>query len=288
MSTIEQGEYANFAEGAERPTGLFYVLYHDWRLIGVITILVLAISIGVSFLLPVSYRASVQLFPTPQADVPRLSASSLLGLGSTASTTTDESLAILVSEKFLSGFLLRHGYLPLLYPRDWDSATNSWKNGHGPSVQQMASDFNQNLKVETKPTTAVVTVSYEDTDAARAAKILNELIVDLNVTMQTAAIYRSQMIVREYNSELQSNSVSASDVREHLVLLITNEMKSLVTARATPNYAFRVVDPAFPPDRKSAPQRGMITVAGLFLGLFAGILVAMGRRFLKDLRRRLS
>ena len=125
--------------------GLFETLYRGYRIVAITTVTILFFSIALAFLLPVSYTASTELFPTPQAEMPDFSASSLLGLGSATSKNTDEALAVLASRKFLRDFLQKHKYLKVFYASEWDVANGKWKDGEGTDIEEAVKDFGEDV-----------------------------------------------------------------------------------------------------------------------------------------------
>jgi uncharacterized protein involved in exopolysaccharide biosynthesis len=60
--------------------------------------------------------------------------------------------------------------------------------------------------------------------------------------------------------------------------LIENETKTLMLANARAEYAFTVVDPAVPPERKISPHRSIYVLFGSFVGAAVGLFVAYLRR----------
>jgi uncharacterized protein involved in exopolysaccharide biosynthesis len=54
-------------------------------------------------------------------------------------------------------------------------------------------------------------------------------------------------------------------------------MKNAMLANVWQEYAFRVIDPAAVPERKSWPKRLVFAVLGVFAGLVIGTIVAVVR-----------
>ena len=67
-------------------------------------------------------------------------------------------------------------------------------------------------------------------------------------------------------------------MQRSLYSLIENETKTLMLANARAEYAFTVIDPAVPPERKISPHRSIYILFGAFAGSAIGLLVAYLRR----------
>jgi uncharacterized protein involved in exopolysaccharide biosynthesis len=64
--------------------------------------------------------------------------------------------------------------------------------------------------------------------------------------------------------------------------LIENQTKSLMLANARDEYAFVVVDPAVPPEKRVRPQRALIVAVGLLLGFALSLVVVFVRESLRQ------
>jgi LPS O-antigen subunit length determinant protein (WzzB/FepE family) len=73
-------------------------------------------------------------------------------------------------------------------------------------------------------------------------------------------------------------------VQHALYGLIESETKTLMLASARMDYAFTVIDPAVPPERKYSPRRSLIVLGGMLAGLAIGMMVAYFRSALARLR----
>ncbi len=62
-----------------------------------------------------------------------------------------------------------------------------------------------------------------------------------------------------------------------------------MVASTREEYAFKVIDPAIPPEKKIKPKRSLIVILGFILGAMvipmAGIFTAFFRRFLENQRK---
>jgi uncharacterized protein involved in exopolysaccharide biosynthesis len=73
-------------------------------------------------------------------------------------------------------------------------------------------------------------------------------------------------------------------VRTTIYKLMETEIKKQMTALGNTDYAFRVVDPAVIPQRKSAPKRSIFAVFGAVLSGMAWFLVVAVKSRIKAAR----
>lgn len=221
------------------------------------------------------YSAEAVLFPPPREANLAALPSRLLGLNlGSASPTTDEALATLISSQFLGDFVTKHNLMPLLFPLQWDAAEQKWRpDVRQPTLLRGVARFKTNLEIEKDVISPIVTVSFFHMDAKVAADVVNGLIADLNSTMRERTIARSRAIIDQYYQQLRSDTLT--EVRSHILTLITEEMKILVSARGTEDFAFRTVDPASTPEEISYPNKPLILALACIGGMLIGVLLSL-------------
>ncbi|RME60088.1 hypothetical protein D6779_02815, partial [Candidatus Parcubacteria bacterium] len=62
------------------------------------------------------------------------------------------------------------------------------------------------------------------------------------------------------------------DVRQALFELISQEQKKAMLAHTRVQYAFKVLDPASPPDKKTKPNRALIAILATFVAGFLALI----------------
>jgi len=93
-----------------------------------------------------------------------------------------------------------------------------------------------------------------------------------NERIRTRAIDQATRNIDFLNKQIPQTSVV--EVQRSLYNLIENELKTLMVANARAEYAFTVIDPAVPPERKLSPKRSLYGLFGAFLGFCIGLLTA--------------
>jgi uncharacterized protein involved in exopolysaccharide biosynthesis len=283
--TIDRGMLDTALARQGTVTDMLTALSRYWWL-WMLTILVAAgLGYYIAATQPELYRAEAVLFPPPREAGLAQFPSRLLGFNfGSGSPTTEEALATLTSAQFLSGFIEEHMLLPALFPTRWDVAKQDWlPDVVQPTVLRGVARLKADLDIETSVATQVVNMTYWHEDAEVAASIVNNLIADLNAIMRERAIARSRAIIDQYYLQLRSDTLT--DVRAHILTLITEEMKILVSARGNEDFAFRTIDPATTPEDISYPNKPLIFALACVGGLLIGVLLSLLLHFYQSTTR---
>jgi hypothetical protein len=94
-------------------------------------------------------------------------------------------------------------------------------------------------------------VAIDWTDPATAAQWANGFVALANELLRTRALVESKRNIAYLNDQISKTDVV--ELRRVLYGLIESETKTLMLANGRPEYAFRVVDPAVPPELKTRP-----------------------------------
>ena len=97
-----------------------------------------------------------------------------------------------------------------------------------------------------------------------------------NATLRDRAIAESNRNLSYLNAQLEKTSVV--ELRQAIYRLIETEVKSVMIAEGSQEYAFKVIDPAVIPQDKIKPQRGLMVFSGFFLGFLFSCLYALIRK----------
>jgi uncharacterized protein involved in exopolysaccharide biosynthesis len=232
------------------------------------------------------YRAELTLEPVSQEDV----ASGLSGLTSRiggmagllgidlgkSSSSTAASLATIKSRLLLADFIERNNLLPLLYPNRWDAGKKQWtvppdkvpttEDGYQMFIKEI-------LATREDKKGGLIILSVDWRDPRLAAQWANGIVAEANRYIAERAAVEAQRNVDFLNAEV----VKSEDVglRQAIYMLVESEVKKRMLARTRVDYAFRVLDPAVPPQLKRyvRPQRILYALGGALVGcLFAGLL----------------
>jgi LPS O-antigen subunit length determinant protein (WzzB/FepE family) len=189
---------------------------------------------------------------------------SLAGLNFNESTQGQARQAVLQSRQLVEEFIKRNGVLPLMA-----------RGAKKPPTLWIAVEIfrKANLALTEDKVKGLTTVSIDWTDPGTAARWANAFVGLANDLIRTRAIddasrnidYLNKQLVKTNNLELQSVMYN----------LIEQETKTLMLANGRVEYAFTIVDPAVPPEKRISPKRTLLVASGLLVGLVFGALVAI-------------
>lgn len=259
------------------------ILWGRRWLILLCTLILAAGTAGVSFLVERQYDAAVEIAPVSEDSrggglgglgslVSQFGGG---GLGALASLTGSgnerkaESLAILQSEALTERFIRENNLLPILYEDKWDSATHRWRVTDPkkiPTLWKANEFFKKHVrKVYTDNKTGLSTLTITWNDPQIATRWANDLVAMANDTIRARTIDESERNMAYLNQQLaKTNLVS---VQNSVSSLLETEIKKVMLAQGSKEYAFRVIDPAVAPERPSFPNRTVWTLLGTLAGL---------------------
>ena len=253
--------------------------------IALFTVACAAVAAGGSFLIRPVFRAEALISPVGGGSGNAISslASQFGGLAELAGVSLSQggnksaSLATLKSRSLSESFIKDKNLLPLIFENDWDAAANRWKSDDPkkiPTVSDAYTLFDKSIRsIQEDRKTGLVTVAIEWHDAATAAAWANELVLRANQRLQQETVDEGQKTIAYLTDQVAK--AGTVEVRQALYNLIEIETKNVAVAHAREEFAFKVIDPAEPPNKRSKPNRRQMTLAGLMLGLVASSLWAL-------------
>lgn len=249
-----------------------------------------ASSIAVALLLPEKYDASIVLSPVSDdasggklgggggggllSQFGGLAALGGISLGGSSGRRA-EALATLKSAALTEGFIEDNGLLPLLYPKKWDAVAKTWKSDDPekiPTLWKAERKFAESIRsIAEDKKTGMVTMTITWRDPKLAAEWATGLVARANSILRARAISEAQSNLNYLNEQLRKTSVV--ELQSAIYGLIETQIKQVMVANGSEQYAFRVIDPAREPEERSSPKRAIIVVLGTLLGgAFAGLL----------------
>ncbi|MBN2068137.1 MAG: hypothetical protein JW739_00705 [Opitutales bacterium] len=153
----------------------------------------------------------------------------------------------------------------------------------GPTKEQVYKKFEKTflISVNNKDMTADVTVRWKD--PLKAKQWANAYIQFVNGILREKAIRESNLKIQYLESQIDKNR--SIEVQQSIYSLIENELKQIAVAESSEQYAFKVIERAFLPERKSSPNRKLYLLMGGFLGVFIVFARIFTREFLSSLRK---
>ena len=262
-----------------------------WWVIASVVVFSVGFYAAAHLLTPI-YRASSVLIPAKSGHDMDASGSGLGGgggIGGVASlvginlggndTVTEEALAVLKSRQFTDKFISDLNLMPVLYAKIWDAQTGKWKvdEKHQPTPAKAYRYFDKKIRaIVPEKKTSLITLNVDWTDRVAAANWANELLRRLNLEMRQREIARADAAVGYLEKEFESTTAVAT--REAIGRLVESQVKQRMLASVTPEFAFRVIDPATPPDKDDVhfPNKFLMAIAGPIVGFIFGVLGVLG------------
>jgi uncharacterized protein involved in exopolysaccharide biosynthesis len=277
---------------------IFYVLWSEkWLGLG-ITAFATAVSILVALSISDVYRAETTLVPaeTRQSASPLAAqlggAASILGIniGGGESSRVSKAIAVLQSREFIGEFLKKHNAVVPLFAGQWDSEkgtstfnseifddqTQQWKNpALVPTELQAYRAFSNILQITQDMESGIIKVSIEWKDPVLAQYWVNSIIGDLNRKVKEADLTEATNAIEFLRRQLESTSLI--EMQRVFYGLIESQIRVSMLADVREEYAFQVIDVAVVPDEASYPNRPLIVLMGVFVGIILSVLAILAK-----------
>jgi len=284
---------------------LLYIWPARWPLL-LWVVLFTALSIWFAFSLPNKYTADSIIVPVERSQASESGElGALAGLATAAGISIGENTAkqtaiSTIDSRFLIEALIRdENLLPVLFWKRWDPQTHNWKRSfmqrllhpRDPTLLDGYTYFFKNvLSVKEDKVRGFVLVKVEWTSKPLAERWVTELVRRTNEVLR-----QHDLDVSEHRLAFlydQVNKTSDVGLKNAIYLLIQHELKQQTVLRGDEQYAFKTIDPPVIPEKKSSPNRWLISIGGAFVGLVLGIAAIAARRklppFFAELRQELS
>ncbi len=276
MSAIKQN-YTPFGEI------LHVLMQRKWIIIGVTSLFTVA-AIVLTFAVDDTFQASIVVSPVSDNGG---SSGGLGGLAALASqfgglggaldladnSQKNETIAILRSEALTERFISENHLLPLLYASKWDAVNHRWRAMAPQKIPTLwkGDQFFKNkvLSVATDSKTGLTTVTLKWKSPAQVAGWANGLVKLANDYLRDKAIADSARNIAYLKDQLTKTSIVG--LESAINTLLENEMKRSMMAQGNPEYALKIIDPAFTPEKRSSPIPALWILTGFFLGVAASI-----------------
>ena len=268
---------------------LWEIIYQSKKFLIISTLIFSMISVFYSLSLPPVWKANL-LMISPQQTQSNFqnSTSSLGGIASLAGISLPQSsndvqtaLAVLDSRIFLENFIIENNILEVLYNDDWDSENGEWYDER-PNIWSAVNLFKSLTSHKFDPDSGVIIFSIEWEDPELAASWTNNLIQELNNFLRDEEIKTGESNI--FFLQQQAELASFSNLKLMLDDLILEEIKKITLAKASKDFAFKILDPAVVPLERYGPQKRLIVIFGTIIGFFISIFLVFFRRFVTNLR----
>lgn len=260
----------------------------SWRLVAGAAILGGVVAGAASFLATPVYRSEVLVQIQTTENGAGSSFSGLLGgLGgaarlaglSLAPEQKSAILATLMTRSQVGRFIKERSLKPILFDDRLDKATKKWADPDDVPTEFDAYELfvKDVLEVDEDLKTGLVTVSVTWKDRALAAAWAKGYLDQVDEFLRQRTIREAEARLEFLNREIAK--IVITEVRTTLSALVRQELETISIARASKEFALRVLDAPVVSDEDEyvRPRRKLLSVIGIIIGLLAGLFFAVAR-----------
>ncbi len=187
------------------------------------------------------------------------------------SSSATSKIAVLESRKFTESFVEEYDMLPKLFPEKWDSSTNSWK-GNPPSLWDAYFLISKKVRtVNHDIRKGLITLTIDTNDPKLSMEIANKMISAVNDYIRKESIIETNETIEYLQVELSKTDIV--DIKRSLNSLLEDQLKTVMVASTKEEFAFKVIDPGYTPNKKIAPYRALIMVVSTTLSGILSIII---------------
>tara|TARA_B100001939_G_scaffold347979_1_gene371773 strand:+ start:11003 stop:11983 length:981 start_codon:yes stop_codon:yes gene_type:complete len=277
------------------------------------------LSLLVAIFTPQVYRGNVLFVPVETSGKSNGGLSSLassfggvaglagINIGGQASSK-EANLAILESKRFTEEFIRKYDIRPHLFPERWDEKKQKWlkrddllfvakkmlrdgidflsgaktkrpdSGDYSPTVLEVQEVFSEIRTVNVDSLTGLATLSIDWEDPELAAQWANDMVRLANEFIRNKDIREGEKSIEYLRQKIETETLP--QVKVAFSSLIEEQLKQNMLAYAKEGYAFEIIDPAYVPEERVRPRRGLIMVLGTILGLMSGVFWVFFRNFI--------
>ncbi len=261
---------------------LWDVVWEGRLVIILVTGLLTAIAVAYALMATQWYRAETTLMPTDDQGMSDIRGqlgglAAIAGLRAGAGANIkNESIAVLKSREFARNFISDYELLDVFLEGETDP-------GEPLDMRDAVEFFHDNvMRVTEDRDTGKIIVSVQWTDSAAAADWANTLVERVNNSMRGRALREAESNIEYLRKEIASNHIFA--LEESLGRIMEDEMQKLMLARGKEEFAFRVIDRAEPPKRRSKPRRTLIAASAFVVGGMLSLMIVFLRNAVRNTR----
>tara|TARA_Y100000992_G_scaffold299651_1_gene266775 strand:+ start:272 stop:1186 length:915 start_codon:yes stop_codon:yes gene_type:complete len=261
---------------------IFNIIWNRKIIIAVATAVIGLFSVLYSLSLPNIYESKVVLAPSTSSESTNINISGTAGalarvagidLGGGSDKGPNINLAVekITSRQFVKDFINKNNFQPeLLAAKNWDSAQNfivyskkgyDSKNDsltYAPRDIDIYKGYMDRIGVFFDKRTKFTHISFKHYSPYFAKELLDNLVLTINNDIRDIDVKVAKESIKFLEDQIAKTNVS--DLKLIFSKLIEKNIKTVLLAEVNPEFVFTVVDPAYVPDLKSAPSRGLMCI----------------------------
>ncbi len=206
--------------------------------------------------------------------------SSLAGFGlSSQDSKKNVNIATLKSRVFLEEFIMNENLTDeLLVKSSYTSSTApDWF---------LYKTLRNNINITEDLKTGLVTLSVDWYEPSIAADWANKLVSSINNKIRLQDIEQAKQNISFLEKEIQKTKLT--EVQNLLYDIMQKQTETMMLANVKKEYAFQVINPAYPPELRFYPKRKIIVIVGSILGGIGIFLTIFLFEFIKRFRKKIT
>jgi uncharacterized protein involved in exopolysaccharide biosynthesis len=204
---------------------------------------------------------------------------SLAGVSSPGASKKNESVAVLQSELLTETYITQQNLLPVLRNESWITRVRRWM-GYEPkplTLWQANQLFKKSVRtVRDDKLTGLIYLTITWKDPVVAAKWANDIVNLTNSYLRDKAIREAERNIGYLNEQAAKTNIL--EARQAVFALLKDELNNEMLAKGREDYALKVIDPAFAPEKPSSFGGLVLAIFGLIIGFVLSILAILAKR----------
>lgn len=206
--------------------------------------------------------------------------SSLAGFGlSSQDSKKNVNIATLKSRVFLEEFIMNENLSDELLVR------SSYTSSTAPDWF-LYKTLRNNINITEDLKTGLVTLSVDWYEPSIAADWANKLVSSINNKIRLQDIEQAKQNISFLEKEIQKTKLT--EVQNLLYDIMQKQTETMMLANVKKEYAFQVINPAYPPELRFYPKRKIIVIVGSILGGIGIFLTIFLFEFIKRFRKKIT
>ncbi len=206
--------------------------------------------------------------------------SSLAGFGlSSQDSKKNVNIATLKSRVFLEEFIMNENLTDELLVR------SSYTSSTAPDWF-LYKTLRNNINITEDLKTGLVTLSVDWYEPSIAADWANKLVSSINNKIRLQDIEQAKQNISFLEKEIQKTKLT--EVQNLLYDIMQKQTETMMLANVKKEYAFQVINPAYPPELRFYPKRKIIVIVGSILGGIGIFLTIFLFEFIKSFRKKIT
>jgi uncharacterized protein involved in exopolysaccharide biosynthesis len=207
---------------------------------------------------------------------------SLAGIALPGSGKKDEAIAVLQSELLTEQYVKDNDLLPILFSSTWDSVSGKWKTDDPkkiPTLWRANRYFKGTIRsVVDDKRSGLIEMRIRWKDPKLAAAWANGIVKAANSYLRDKAIREAERDITYLNEQVSKTNVI--EAQRTIYSLLAQELNKEMVARGREEYALKVIDPAFAPERPIMGGPLLLALLGFTLACLLSVTIVFIRRAL--------